>query len=631
MHCRKSESTKPKQPFHLAPGTMLNKKYNMGRSIGSGGFAITYKAYDTLIERMVAVKEFYPRGYVNRRPGETNVSICTGNSREDYDQWKEKFKKEAQKITSLNEKEDAAREEDIIKVFDCIEENQTVYIIMEYVEAPLLRDKLKEERMTEETACVYMTALLKALEKVHRHGMVHADVSPDNIFITGMDSVKLFDFGTAGFLGKDSGDDPLGKPGYAPQEQYDRKSKPAVCMDIYAAGAVFYEMITGKRPIDAKQRLEKDTLKKPREYGVSVSAEIEKTILRALSLRPQKRFPSVQAFQRAIARKDLKKKAIPVAAVVVAAGMVIASQIISTDKSKLDFADLKSEKLSVWLCAEEKTGEKLSEMLTESIQKEWKQLTADVKVFSRETYVDQLMDAAKKDKLPDVFCTDGIPAAEYCEELSDLMDSMELSSYLYLERLAGEEEIYELPTALQVGTVYINREKENQIPKYYDYSGLWEQGQRLEFADEPDALAKFADVKTPVSLLAGDLSAMEKVEEATVKKIPSVDFAALPILKEGKVTANLKNNYGVKKSGDKNRNLAGMALLSMLFSDGIQSAYYMNNEEGIPLNKTILEHYKEMKLNTYLSFFKDYDLQEAVIYESTDLCEQIKKEIGGDT
>ena len=108
------------------------------------------------------------------------------------------------------------------------------------------------------------------------------------------------------------------------------------------------------------------------------------------------------------------------------------------------------------------------------------------------------MDAAKKDKLPDVFCTDGIPAAEYCEELSDLMDSMELSSYLYLERLAGEEEIYELPTALQVGTVYINREKENQIPKYYDYSGLWEQGQRLEFADEPDALAKFADVKTPV-------------------------------------------------------------------------------------------------------------------------------------
>ena len=74
-----------------------------------------------------------------------------------------------------------------------------------------------------------------------------------------------------------------------------------------------------------------------------------------------------------------------------------------------------------------------------------------------------------------------------------------------------------------------------------------------------------------------------------------------------------------------------MALLSMLFSDGIQSAYYMNNEEGIPLNKTILEHYKEMKLNTYLSFLKDYDLQEAVIYESTDLCEQIKKEIGGDT
>lgn len=631
MHCRKSESTKPKQPFHLVPGTMLNKKYNMGRSIGSGGSAIIYKAYDTVWGRMVAVKEFYPRGYVNRRPGETNVSICTGNSSEDYDQWKGKFIEEAQKIASLNEKKEDVIQEDIIKVFDCIEENQTVYIIMEYVEAPLLRDKLKEERMTEETACVYMTALLKALEKVHRHGIVHADVSPDNIFITGMDSVKLFDFGISGFLGDDFGDDPLGKPGYAPPEQYDRKSKFAVCMDIYAAGAVFYEMITGKRPIDAKQRLEKDTLKKPREYGVSVSAEIEKTILRALSLRPQKRFPSVQAFQRAIARKDLKKRAIPVAAVVVAAGMMIASQIISTDKSKLNFADLKSEKLSVWLCAEEKTGEKLSEMLTESIQKEWKQLTADVKVFSRETYVDQLMDAAKKDKLPDVFCTDGIPAAEYCEELSDLMDSMELSSYLYLERLAGEEEIYELPTALQVGTVYINREKENQIPKYYDYSGLWEQGQRLEFADEPDALAKFADVKTPVSLLAGDLSAMEKVEEATVKKIPSVDFAALPILKEGKVTANLKNNYGVKKSGDKNRNLAGMALLSMLFSDGIQSAYYMNNEEGIPLNKTILEHYKEMKLNTYLSFLKDYDLQEAVIYESTDLCEQIKKEIGGDT
>lgn len=626
-----TEYMEPEQDFYLAPGTILNKKYRIKRSIGSGGFAITYEAYDKVMAERVAVKEFYPKGYVNRRPGETKVRICTGSKKDDYDLWKEQFLKEARNTRNLSENEDVAKEKDIIKVYDCFEENQTAYMIMEYVDAPLLKDKLKEGKMTEDTACGYMRALLKALVKVHRYGMVHADISPDNIFITGTDSVKLFDFGAARLLGGDSSGDPLGKPGYAPPEQYDRNNQPAVSMDIYAAGAVFYEMLTGKRPIDAQRRLKGERLKKPGEYGVLVSAQIEKTMFRALALRPQDRFLTVQAFQRAIKIKDLKKFAIPAAVVVVAAGMVVASRMISADKSKLDFGNMESERLSVWLCAEEKTGEKLSEMLMESVQKEWEQITVDVRVISGETYTDQLTEAAKKDKLPDVFCTDGIPASEYCTELSDLIDSMELSSYLYLERLKDQEEVYELPTALQIGTVYISREKEEQLPAYFDYASLWEQRERLGFADDPDAFAKFADSRDPVCLIAGDLSDMEKVEEVTIEKIPSADFAALPILKEGKVTGSLINHYGIKKCEDINKNQAGMALLSMLFSDGMQSAYYMNNEEGIPLNKTIFEEYKEMKLNTYLSFVKDYDLQEAELYENTDLCGQIRKEIGGDT
>ena len=193
-HCGYLENTKAEQAYQLAPGTVLRGRYIIGVSIGFGGFGITYKAYDTLLSLVVAIKEFYPAGLVNRGEGEVKVGVFSGEKEEDFRRQLERFLEEARNLAIFS------KEKDIINVFDYFEENQTAYIIMEYVDAPLLKTVLKEKgRFFEEEARTYMLALLDALEKIHYHGIIHKDISPDNIFLTGPDSVKVFDFGAAKF------------------------------------------------------------------------------------------------------------------------------------------------------------------------------------------------------------------------------------------------------------------------------------------------------------------------------------------------------------------------------------------------------------------------------------------------
>ncbi len=296
-YCGYSEKTTAKQAYQLAPGTVLHNRYIIGTCIGFGGFGITYKAFDSVLSVVVAIKEFYPAGLVNRAEGEIKVGVFSGEKEEEFKNQLKRFLEEARNMALFS------KEKDIVNAIDYFEENNTAYIIMEYVDAPLLKAKLKEKGRFESAEAVkYILAILDALSKVHYQGIIHKDMSPDNIFLTGEDSVKLFDFGAAKLQGTESERTEVAvvKAGYTPPEQYRSKNEQGPFMDIYAVGAIFYEMVTGEKPMEAPDRSVCDELKKPGEFGIGIDERLERVILKALALQPELRFQTAEQFKNAI-------------------------------------------------------------------------------------------------------------------------------------------------------------------------------------------------------------------------------------------------------------------------------------------------------------------------------------------
>ena len=218
----------------------------------------------------------------------------------------------------------------------------------------------------------------------------------------------------------------------------------------------------------------------------------------------------------------------------------------------------------------------------------------------------------------------------------------DLSDYLYLEDLAGEDGVYALPTAMQTGIVYGSEAKAAGLAQPdsaetpggikeaggADMDTLAQMGGTLDYADTQGVFERFQNQDDPLAWIAGDLSDMDRVQAVTVEAVPSTDFTAVPLLKEEKLVGSMEHWYAVKKSGDKNRQDAAMTLLSLMLSEGMQSAAYMDNRDGLPLNRAVLDSYQENKLTTYLNFLKDYDFEQMQLYEGDSICEIIRRETG---
>lgn len=639
-HCGYSEKTKAKQVYQLAPGTVLHNRYIIGTSIGFGGFGITYKAFDTVLSVVVAIKEFYPAGLVNRADGEIKVGIFSGEKEEEFKRQLERFLEEARNMALFS------KEKDIVSVIDFFEENNTAYIIMEYVEAPLLKTRLKEKgKFESDEAVKYILAILDALSKVHYHGIIHKDMSPDNIFITGEDSIKLFDFGAAKLQGTKSErtEAAVVKAGYTPPEQYRSKNDQGPFMDIYAVGAIFYEMLTGEKPMEAPDRSVCDELKKPSEYGIEIDDRLERVILKALALQPELRFQTAEQFKNAIVsqkkvelpEEELKRRKLRKRLAVAALSSVIAivgvvlilSQTVFSGRGKIDVARIEEDSIEVWLWAEdEESGENLSDMLQKSVEKECPQLDITLKVFKKKEYTEKLKEAIDKKDMPDVFCTDALEgSSEYCGDLSKLLKTLNLSSYLYLDDLE-KEEVYDIPTAAQVAVAYLNEEKLKDLPdsmEFEDLDRLEEKGEGDVFGYGPEKgiFDEYQNPDSPLYLIAANLSYMDKVKAVTIDKMPPTDFKVVPLLQDGKLVIDRIYRYGVSKDATDNQQEAGMVIISLLLGEGMQSAAYMDNDDGIPLNRSVLENYRETKMTTYLSFLKEYDFEDVTFLDKEENAE----------
>lgn len=296
-YCGYVEGTPPEQPHYLRSGTVLKGHFIVGTAIGVGGFGITYKCYDATLGVIVAIKEFFPVGLVNRSPGEMKVGLLSGEKEKQYKNQIKRFLMEAQSIAQFG------KANDIVNVFDYFEENNTAYIVMEYIDGVLLKDYLeKQGALSPDIAMTIIEPVVEALKKIHASGIIHRDISPDNIFIAGEDSVKVFDFGAA-ILNDESGakeGEKVIKVGYSAPEQYRDSAGQGYFTDIYSIGAILYQMITGQKPIESTEREYKDELKSPLELGFDIEPNLDRAIMEALAVQPALRFQGIQQFDDAI-------------------------------------------------------------------------------------------------------------------------------------------------------------------------------------------------------------------------------------------------------------------------------------------------------------------------------------------
>lgn len=289
-------------PHRLAPGTILIDRYLIGTAIGQGGFGITYMARDLRLNMRVAVKEYYPNGYTNRNTAvSSELTISDQNTADFIEEGKKKFLSEARALARFHE------ERGVVEVRDFFEANKTAYIVMEYLDGQDLRKHLKQSLFTADQVFALMGPVMDALEKIHEVGIIHRDISPDNIMLLKNGSVKLMDFGAARLL--DLSDQKsvsvVLKAGYAPEEQYRPKGKQGPWTDIYALCATMYKCITGITPDDALERTHEDELKWPSELGIEITVLQEDVLKKGMAVYSEDRFRNVGEMKTMLAKASV--------------------------------------------------------------------------------------------------------------------------------------------------------------------------------------------------------------------------------------------------------------------------------------------------------------------------------------
>jgi serine/threonine protein kinase len=290
---------------HLTPGHLLFDRYSIQKSLGQGGFGITYLAYDKKLDQEVCIKELFIAGNSTRNSNMSIQSQYTGDF--SFGDFVERFLEEARKLAKF-------QNPNIVRVLDIFQAHGTAYMVMEYLPGDNLKQRLEQVgRLEEAEAIRYIEDLLSAVSSVHAKGMLHRDIKPENILITSDDRLVLIDFGAARDYddGKTSTQTAMLTPGFAPPEQYSNRAARGPFTDIYALGATLYNLVTGIKPIAATDRITEE-LVAPNVANPAVSKTISDVIVKAMELKPELRFQTVEEFKNALQNGVPPKKSKPV-------------------------------------------------------------------------------------------------------------------------------------------------------------------------------------------------------------------------------------------------------------------------------------------------------------------------------
>ena len=297
------DESKQNESHQLQIGTLLQDKYLIGRALGQGGFGITYLGWNRYLEKKVAIKEYYPTFFVERHTDRSTEIVCkTAHMEEAFTENRLRFLREAKLLAKLDEVPQ------IVSILDFFEANNTAYIVMEYLHGSDLRDYVRKKggRLSPKETFSILRPVMAALVKVHEAGLVHRDISPDNIMLQRDGSVKLMDFGAARSVHNPGVEKELTqatqaivKHGFAPMEQYSERGSIGPWTDEYALCATMYYCMTGRVPDNVHDRLEED--KDVDWNSIEGLTQTQRKILqKGISIRAKDRYRSIRELMDAL-------------------------------------------------------------------------------------------------------------------------------------------------------------------------------------------------------------------------------------------------------------------------------------------------------------------------------------------
>lgn len=444
-HCGYVTTAVKTTAYQLAPGTLLANRYWIGIVLGKGGFGITYKAYDTKLDIIVAIKEYYPVGLVKRDENSMEMQCKSQNKEVEFRLGLHRFLEEARNLAKFS------KHPNIVDVFHFFKEHGTGYIVMEYLDGVSMKYFLKvnEGKMSVLYAKEIVLAVAGALETLHEAGILHRDVSPDNIFLCSDGKIKLIDFGASRLSDRDdSCQEVIVKPGYAPPEQYSKDAAQGAWTDLYALGATCYCAITGCIPPEAPERMKEDLLVRPCDWDENIPVYMDHIIRKAMALKPRERFASAKEMAEAIRqakvvavpktqkeKQQQRKKYIRFGGcagmlVLLIIGMVLCRQYVTP-----------RGELLVWMCATEGADAKEQEtyytQMSERFAEQYPKMKVKVHVEDSDQYEDHLLQALQSDEAPEVYESTGMAdeVYPYSEDLVRLAARLdERDSYYFLSR-----------------------------------------------------------------------------------------------------------------------------------------------------------------------------------------------------
>lgn len=278
------------EPHQLPVGIRLRDQYIIGKVLGQGGFGITYLGWDDSLDMPVAIKEFFPNMLVTRDTSIDNMVRCISEiMREQYEANLDRFLREAKALAKLRDVPE------VVGVHGFFRENNTAYIIMEYVKGTDLANYVAKKggKLTADETFRILRPIMEALDKVHQLGLVHRDISPDNIILHPTGGAKLLDFGAVRSLegGANKSTEAILKHGFAPIEQYQSRGELGPWSDEYALCASIYYCLSGRVPEEASVRTVE---------GIDIDFEFpglekhqQEALSRGMKIRPSDRFSTV--------------------------------------------------------------------------------------------------------------------------------------------------------------------------------------------------------------------------------------------------------------------------------------------------------------------------------------------------
>lgn len=298
-HCGYDNSTRENQNLAMKKGSILKGTYMIGKVLGKGGFGITYLGLQLNLNIKVAIKEHFPQGFCSRYVNTKEIVLLNS---ENFHKSLDAFENEARTLAKFQ------NVPSVVRVTDYFRENDTAYIVMDYVEGTNLKEEIKRlERLPWERVVSLMLPLMQDLEQLHQRKVIHRDIKPDNIKIvrdpqSGKEHLVLLDFGAArSFTSSElTGTySMILTPGYAPYEQYLQHTHLGPYTDIYALCATMYAAITGKVPPAAPDRMMGDDKLQPfSSFGVDVPEDVEKAVFHGMERNHKDRPQSMNDLYR---------------------------------------------------------------------------------------------------------------------------------------------------------------------------------------------------------------------------------------------------------------------------------------------------------------------------------------------